>query len=133
MYSDIPNLASGVRLHQRLVDAEGRSHLRLRLPPLNYMEAARLRQCTPRNRDPTIERLPPVDFTSGYFQRAMDKLPRQGSRKPWRIYQNYVQDLIALRLAPMDDGVLEFAARPISRDTQGGAGAARSTQNATTS
>ena len=39
------------------------------------------------------QRLPPVDFTSGYFQRAMDKLPRQGSRKPWRIYQNYLRDL----------------------------------------
>ena len=90
----------GVRLHERLVDPESRSHQRLRLPPPQLHGAAGPRQCTPRNSDPTIERRPPVDFTSGYFQRSMDKLPRQGSRKPWRIYQNYIQDLIALRLAP---------------------------------
>ena len=42
----------------------------------------------------------------------MDKLPRQGSREPWRIHQNYVQDIFALRFAAVDDGVLEFSARP---------------------
>ncbi len=42
----------------------------------------------------------------------MDKLPRQGSRDPWRIHQNYLQDIIALRFAAVDDGVLEFSARP---------------------
>ena len=52
-----------------------------------------------------MERRPAVDFTSGYFQRAMDRLPRQGSRKPWRIHQNYVQDIFALRIAAVDDGV----------------------------
>ncbi|HZT46322.1 MAG TPA: hypothetical protein VFA64_00005, partial [Hyphomicrobiaceae bacterium] len=45
------------------------------------------------------------------FQRAMDKLPRQGSREPWRIHQNYLRDVIALRLAPIADGVLRFSAR----------------------
>jgi hypothetical protein len=72
--------------------------------------------CTPRITDPTVERLPPVDFSSGYFQRAMDKLPRQGSRKPWRIYQNYLRDIVSLRFTPLDDGVLEFLARPGSQD-----------------
>ena len=133
MYSDIPNLASvfGYTNASWTLKADLISGYICRL--LNYMDRQGLAQCTPRNSDPTIERRPPIDFSSGYFQRSMDKLPRQGSRKPWRIYQNYIQDLIALRLAPIDDGVLEFAARPISRDTQGGAGAARSTQNATTS
>ncbi len=133
MYSDIPNLASvfGYTNASWTLKADLISGYICRL--LNYMERQGLAQCTPRNSDPTIERRPPIDFSSGYFQRSMDKLPRQGSRKPWRIYQNYIQDLIALRFAPIDDGVLEFAARPISRDTQGGAGVARSTQNATTS
>src|SRR5262249_60610867 len=87
---------------------------------LNYMEKRGYATCTPRNTDPSIERLPPVDFSSGYFQRAMDKLPRQGSRKPWRIYQNYVRDLVALRLAPLDDGVLQFTARPHRPDPEPG-------------
>jgi hypothetical protein len=73
------------------------------------MDARGIRRCTPRNSDPNIERLPPVDFSSGYFQRSMNKLPRQGPRKPWRINQNYVRDLWDLRVAAIDDGVLEFA------------------------
>jgi hypothetical protein len=76
---------------------------------LNYMDARGFSCCTPRNTDPTMQRLPPVDFSSGYFQRAMDKLPRQGSQKPWRINQNYVRDLWDLRVAAIDDGELEFA------------------------
>jgi hypothetical protein len=39
----------------------------------------------------------------------MDKLPKQGSRKPWRIYQNYVLDIMSFQFAALDDGVLEFS------------------------
>jgi hypothetical protein len=51
---------------------------------------------------------PWVDFSSGYFQRAMDHFPKQGSKKPWRLYQNYVRDLLALRWSALEDGVLQF-------------------------
>jgi monooxygenase len=76
---------------------------------LNHMEKHGYRQCMPRNKDSNVELLPPVDFTSGYFQRAMDKLPKQGLHKPWRIYQNYILDLMAFRFALLEDGVLEFS------------------------
>jgi monooxygenase len=111
LYSDIPNLASvfGYTNASWTLKADVICAYVCRL--LNLMERHGYTVCTPRVTDPTIERLPPVDFSSGYFQRAMDKLPRQGSRKPWRIHQNYVQDLIALRFARVDDGVLEFSAR----------------------
>jgi cation diffusion facilitator CzcD-associated flavoprotein CzcO len=110
LYSDIPNLASvfGYTNASWTLKADVICSYVCRL--LNHMEQHGYRQCTPRITDPTLQRLPPVDFTSGYFQRAMDKLPRQGSHEPWRIYQNYVRDLIALRFARVDDGVLEFAA-----------------------
>jgi hypothetical protein len=110
MSSDVPNLAAvfGYTNASWTLKADLISCYVCRL--LNYMQAHGYRQCTPRNRDPDIVRLPPVDFTSGYFQRAMDKLPRQGSRKPWRIYQNYVRDLMMYRFAPLNDGVLEFRA-----------------------
>jgi monooxygenase len=108
MSSDIPNLAAifGYTNASWTLKSDLVSRYVCRL--LNYMERHGYRQCTPRNRDPDIVRLPAVDFTSGYFQRAMDKLPRQGSRKPWRIYQNYALDLMMYRLARLDDGVLEF-------------------------
>jgi cation diffusion facilitator CzcD-associated flavoprotein CzcO len=110
LYSDIPNLASvlGYTNASWTLKADLICGYICRL--LNHMEKRGYTRCTPRNADPTLERRPPVDFSSGYFQRAMDKLPRQGSRRPWLIHQNYVQDLIALRFAPVDDGVLEFGA-----------------------
>jgi cation diffusion facilitator CzcD-associated flavoprotein CzcO len=109
LYSDIPNLAAvlGYTNASWTLKAELIASYICRL--LNHMDRHGYRQCTPRNRDPDIERLPPVDFSSGYFQRSMDKLPRQGSRSPWRIYQNYVLDLLALRWQRLEDGVLEFA------------------------
>ena len=112
LYSDIPNLASvlGYTNASWTLKADLISGYVCRL--LNYMDRHSYIRCTPRNTDPTIERLPPVDFSSGYFRRAMDKLPSQGSRRPWRIHQNYVLDLLDLRFARLDDGVLEFASRP---------------------
>ena len=109
IFSDIPNLASvfGYTNASWTLKADLISSYVCRL--LNHMEKRGYSRCTPRNKDPNLERRPPVDFSSGYFQRAMDKLPRQGSRKPWRIYQNYILDLMALRYASLDDGVLEFS------------------------
>jgi cation diffusion facilitator CzcD-associated flavoprotein CzcO len=108
LLSDIPNLASvfGYTNASWTLKADLISGYVCRL--LNYMDARGFSRCTPRNADPNIERLPPIDFSSGYFQRAMDKLPRQGPRKPWRINQNYIRDLLDLRFTPIDDGVLEF-------------------------
>ena len=34
-----------------------------------------------------------MDLTSGYVLRALDRLPRQGDRAPWRLKQNYLTDL----------------------------------------
>ena len=69
---------------------------------------------TPVLDDPDMPKLPFVtDFSSGYFQRAIDRFPKQGSKKPWRLYQNYVRDLLALRWSALEDGVLQFGkARP---------------------
>jgi cyclohexanone monooxygenase len=58
--------------------------------------------------DPAVGTEPFIDFSSGYVQRALPTLPRQGDRKPWKLYQNYLLDWLALRLARVDDGVLRF-------------------------
>ena len=52
-----------------------------------------------------------VNFTSGYFQRASAILPKQGSKKPWKLNQNYALDTLALRLGKVDDGTMEFTRR----------------------
>ena len=64
--------------------------------------------CTPR-RDPAIAELPFIDFSSGYVQRSIDKFPKQGSRAPWRLHQNYALDILSLKLGAIEDGALQFS------------------------
>lgn len=61
-------------------------------------------------RDPSMPEAPFLDFSSGYVERASQLLPKQGARKPWRVYQNYLRDLLTIRLGRIDDGVLRFGA-----------------------
>ncbi|HTO57541.1 MAG TPA: FAD-containing monooxygenase EthA, partial [Pseudomonadales bacterium] len=74
---------------------------------LNFMAQRGYTQCSPRD-DVTVERVPMIDLKSGYVRRAMDKFPKQGSKAPWRLYQNYLLDVMTLRFGPIDDGVLAF-------------------------
>lgn len=76
---------------------------------IKHMDGHGYVACTPRLRDPSVKPEPLIDFSSGYVQRAVHQLPRQGSKKPWKLYQNYVRDLLSLRFGSLDDGALEFA------------------------
>jgi cyclohexanone monooxygenase len=60
---------------------------------------------------------PFLNFTSGYVQRAQGELPQQGARRPWQVYQNYLQDMITIRYGRIADGVMHFAAA--SADNKG--------------
>jgi hypothetical protein len=53
--------------------------------------------------------LPWLDLSSGYVQRSLHLFPKQGSKPPWRLHQNYLRDLVALRWSRIDDGVLVFS------------------------
>lgn len=78
---------------------------------LNHLRAHRLEVCTPTLGQDPGELRPAIDLSSGYVQRAAAHLPRQGSRKPWRIHQNYLLDLLSLKFSPLRDGALRFARR----------------------
>ncbi|MEO6334686.1 MAG: NAD(P)/FAD-dependent oxidoreductase [Pyrinomonadaceae bacterium] len=108
MYSDVPNLASafGYTNASWTLKCDLTSEYACRL--LNYMNENGFAQCTARLTDPSIEREPVLDFTSGYVQRALHTLPGQGSKTPWRLHQNYVKDLSMLRYGRVDDGTMEF-------------------------
>jgi cation diffusion facilitator CzcD-associated flavoprotein CzcO len=109
MYEDVPNLASafGYTNASWTLKCDLTCEYVCRL--LNHMARTGLRQVTPRNDDPNIERQPWLDFSSGYVQRAMERFPKQGSKAPWRLHQNYAMDLMTLRYAKLADGVLEFS------------------------
>ena len=49
-----------------------------------------------------------IDFTSGYFQRGLNKMPKQGNKAPWKNYQNYLKDIFAVRLFSIKDSNLNF-------------------------
>ncbi|MFJ8950784.1 flavin-containing monooxygenase [Streptomyces sp. NPDC102381] len=53
-------------------------------------------------------------LTSGYIARADKVMPRQGTRDPWRLWNNYYRDRAMLQNAPIDDSPLRFdkAGRP---------------------
>ncbi len=94
-YSDVPNLASDVRLRQRLVDAARRPDRELRLPAAEPHDATGTTICTPRLRpsDHTMQARPLLDhLSSGYMQRAANRFPKQGDREPWINPQDYAKD-----------------------------------------
>ena len=49
-----------------------------------------------------------MDFASGYVQRSLHLLPKQGDRAPWRLKQNYLLDLRLIRHGKVDDKALQF-------------------------
>jgi cation diffusion facilitator CzcD-associated flavoprotein CzcO len=51
---------------------------------------------------------PFLDLTSGYVQRSIAQLPRQGSRAPWRLHQNYLRDVRRMRRGPLEDQGMTF-------------------------
>ena len=60
-------------------------------------------------RDPSVAEAPFLALGSGYVQRALDLLPRQGAQAPWAVHQNYLADLRVLRFGAIADGTLQFA------------------------
>ena len=49
-----------------------------------------------------------IDFTSGYVQRGLNQMPKQGNKAPWKNYQNYLKDIFAVRLFSIKDSNLNF-------------------------
>ena len=49
-----------------------------------------------------------IDFTSGYFQRGLHFMPKQGNKAPWKNYQNYLKDIFSVRLLSIIDPNLNF-------------------------
>jgi cation diffusion facilitator CzcD-associated flavoprotein CzcO len=107
MFSGIPNLAStfGYTNASWTLKADLTARYVCRL--LGRMDATGTVAAVP-VRDPSVREQPFLDFSSGYVQRALGMLPRQGDRKPWRLAQNYLVDLATLRFAPLQDDVLRF-------------------------
>jgi monooxygenase len=109
MCSDVPNLAlaAGYTNASWTLRVDLTCEYVCRL--LNYMDEHGYTSCCPRKNDPSLKEEPFMKFSSGYIRRSIDKFPRQGSRAPWRVHQNYALDRLLLRRSRVDDGVMQFA------------------------
>jgi cation diffusion facilitator CzcD-associated flavoprotein CzcO len=109
MYSDIPNLATatGYTNASWTLKCDLTCEYVCRL--LNHMDKHGYRACVPRQNDPSVTEIPWLDFTSGYVQRSVAKFPKQGSKRPWKLYQNYAFDIVTLRFGKIDDGVMQYS------------------------
>jgi monooxygenase len=109
MYSGIPNLASafGYTNASWTLKCELTCDYVCRL--LNYMDKNGTQVCVPQNNDPSVLEEPWLNLNSGYILRVADKLPKQGSKMPWRLRQNYVLDIMNLRHGSLEDGVMQFS------------------------
>ena len=111
-YSDIPNLAStfGYINASWTLRSDLTAEYVCRL--LNHMRKKGVVQCTPRLReqDQNMKERPWIDgFSSGYMQRMMHRMPRQGDHEPWINPQNYRRDKKMFKHSPIDDGVMQFS------------------------
>jgi cation diffusion facilitator CzcD-associated flavoprotein CzcO len=108
MYSGVPNMANtfGYTSASWTLKADLTAQFVCRL--LDHMRKTGARYCVPPAAGADMALLPWVDFSSGYFQRAAHLLPKQGAAGPWKVNQNYLSDLLAMRFGAVDDGHLEF-------------------------
>ena len=111
MLSDVPNTAMAIGYTNASWTLKCELIHRYVCRLLNYMDEHGYVQCTPRITDPHVQQEPAVDLTSGYIQRALTALPRQGSKRPWKVYQNYFLDMLTFRFGKINDGTMEFKQR----------------------
>ncbi|MGD1935476.1 MAG: flavin-containing monooxygenase [Candidatus Phaeomarinobacter sp.] len=112
MYSGIPNLASsfGYTNASWTLKCDLTCEYVCRL--LNHMDANGLAQATPSFTEGEVEVEPWLDLKSGYVQRAMESFPKQGSKTPRKLHQNYAKALNMLRFGKLEDDGMVFSPKP---------------------
>ncbi len=108
MFSDVPNLAFGAGYTNASWTLKCELSARYVCRVLNHMASHGHVSACPHRVGDTGEDQPLLNLKSGYVLRALKQMPKQGSKKPWRLYQNYVLDQISLGYGKLEDGALTF-------------------------
>jgi cation diffusion facilitator CzcD-associated flavoprotein CzcO len=90
---------------------------------LDFMDSRGYDTATPTAPANEIADRPFLDLASGYVQRAVEDLPRQGRRAPWRMHHNYLKDSVHMRRTVEDEG-MTFARSGAATTATSGATAA---------
>ena len=75
---------------------------------INLMDKKGVKCCEPIDDKSAYGDAQLIDFTSGYFERGLNQMPKQGNKSPWKNYQNYLKDIFAVRLFSIKDSNLNF-------------------------
>lgn len=108
MFSDVPNFAITVGYTNASWTLKCDLSCQFVTKVLNFMEQNNYTVCTPRFDSAVFKSEPLLDFDAGYVLRAFDSLPKQGSKHPWKVYQNYIKDLFSLKMESVKDKYLEY-------------------------
>jgi hypothetical protein len=108
MFSEVPNFAFAVGYTNASWTLKSDLGCQFVARLLNHMKDNNYSVCVPQF-DPTkFQTEPLLDFNSGYVLRASDILPKQGSRTPWKVHQNYIKDIFLLKYADVKDKYLVY-------------------------
>lgn len=75
---------------------------------LGYLDERGYASVVPEDPPSDEPRRPLLDLDASYIRRSEDDLPRQGSRTPWALHQNYPRDVLLLRHGRLDDEGVRF-------------------------
>ena len=113
MVSGVPNFAVCIGYTNASWTLRADITSRLVCKILNHMERNGYQAVAPEPEDGLGSR-PLLDLTSGYVQRSLQDLPKQGDRSPWRVSQNYVVDVATTLRADLAKGL-----RPVEKAKAG--------------
>jgi cation diffusion facilitator CzcD-associated flavoprotein CzcO len=78
---------------------------------LNFMQSHSYKKCVAQLTEGAVDPQPLLPLKSGYVQRGVDRFPKQGSKAPWFLRQNYILDLMTLRFGAVNDSAMKFSRR----------------------
>ena len=108
MFSDMPNLSAtfGYTTASWTLGADLTTEYVCKL--INYMDKKGYDYCIPKIGEDVIEGEDYLNLSSGYIRRALKKMPKQGSRSPWKNTQNYLHDITEVRWGSIKNKDLTF-------------------------
>ena len=108
MVSDVPNMSNttGYTNASWTLKADLINAYVCRL--LNTMDKSKKDYCVARVRNPNMASEFSLDFSSGYVQRSVHLLPKQGTKNPWKLFQNYFLDFLLLKTGSLQDDAMNF-------------------------
>jgi cation diffusion facilitator CzcD-associated flavoprotein CzcO len=111
MFSDIPNLAIFVGYTNASWTLKTDLTCVYVCRLLNHMRKNKYEVCTPyltQELEDTFSDEPMLDFNSSYVLRSIDALPKQGSKIPWKLNQNYPLDIMTIKYSSLKDEALKY-------------------------